>query len=651
MNHHGKIIWIDTQTGQVSHDPIHISKAKHVFHIPLDANRQPLHADKAVAKPDSAPTDQTQAKPDTTPAEQTQPKPDTTPADQTQPKPDTTPTEQSQNTSDASPAPKSDTAEGSPTPHHTDAHTDSTPEDSTDHHTDNTPGDPTHTTSDGTPDGQPTDHPSDQAPSVDPDTTPPSDQADPINQASPRPEHTPSDHQQSSPPPSDRAGTPHHRGADASLHLANALRHDQNPLMYGRPAPHAPDLISNHSAPPEPHQQHSTPETTASNPPRTTEPHSAAPTTAHPSRHPAPTDPASADPDDSDSDREIRRKQLEKANTDPEWFKKYYQKHGHRIRKDRKDENGNRVPQLHPTGDPKAPWMLASDAPEAESESYIDSGAAKRDGKTGISEDNLKKLDKSAKKRQDAVTADKLPHDERQAAKEKYEKNKTAENKAEFDRADAVHSPLHGKMTRASEDYGEDVAEYHAIPEHFEDAVRVDNRGSGNNRFDQVWKLPNGEFIVVEAKGSPRAGLGDRRGLPTGARDIDHEQAEVGTQRQDEAEQGNQEDSDGSTSPTVRRVKQGTRDYFKVILHEMEIRSAENMIKATTDAESAHAEAEADLASELEAALLAKPSRITYLLIKGVSDGEKHGGYEMYQFDIRTKQEKERQQNDQNPPA
>ncbi|MGW8554126.1 toxin glutamine deamidase domain-containing protein [Streptomyces tubercidicus] len=66
VNYHGKIVWIDTQTGQVSHDPIHISKATHAFYIPLDANRQPLHADKAVAKPDTTPTSQTEAKPDTT---------------------------------------------------------------------------------------------------------------------------------------------------------------------------------------------------------------------------------------------------------------------------------------------------------------------------------------------------------------------------------------------------------------------------------------------------------------------------------------------------------------------------------------------------------------------------------------------------------
>ncbi|WP_406476041.1 toxin glutamine deamidase domain-containing protein [Streptomyces platensis] len=627
VNYHGKIVWIDTQTGQVSHDPIHISKATHAFYIPLDANRQPLHADKAVAQPDNA---------------QTQTKPDSTPADQSQNKPDTTPTEQTQSAPDTSPTPQKDTTEGSPTPPHTDTPTDDT-------------GDPTNSTSDSTPDSPPRDHPSDQAPSVDSesDSTPPADHPDSTNQddqAHPKPEHTPSDQHQPLAPPSDRESTPRHRGADASQHLANALRHDPNPLMYGRPVPHAPDQTSNHSATPEPHQQHPTSESTANNPPRTTEAHSAAPTTAQPGGHPVPADPAGAETDDSDNDREIRRKQLEKANTDPAWFKKYYQKNGHRIRKDRRDENNNRVPQLHPTGDPKTPWMLASDAPEAEGESYIDTGEKKGKRKVGISKENLEILDKSAKKRQNAIDADDLPHKARQQAKENYEKNKTAENKAEFDRADAIHSPLHGKMTRASEDYGEDVAEYHAVPEHFKDAVRVDDRGTGNNRFDQVWKLPNGEFIVVEAKGSPRASLGDRRGLPAGARDIDHEQPGEGAQQHNGTGQDSQEDSDNSTSPAVRRVKQGTREYFKVILHEMKTRSNENLLKATTDAERAHALAERKLANELTDALLADPSRITYLLVKGVPDGEKHGGYEMYQFDIRTEKEKE-QQNDQNSSA
>jgi papain fold toxin 1 (glutamine deamidase) of polymorphic toxin system len=42
VNHHGNIIWIDTQSGQVSHDPLHLDNATHVWHIPLDADRNPI---------------------------------------------------------------------------------------------------------------------------------------------------------------------------------------------------------------------------------------------------------------------------------------------------------------------------------------------------------------------------------------------------------------------------------------------------------------------------------------------------------------------------------------------------------------------------------------------------------------------------------
>ncbi|MGP2440131.1 toxin glutamine deamidase domain-containing protein [Streptomyces sp. JW3] len=42
VNHNGTIIWIDTQSGQVSHQPLHIDQATHVWHIPLNANRNPI---------------------------------------------------------------------------------------------------------------------------------------------------------------------------------------------------------------------------------------------------------------------------------------------------------------------------------------------------------------------------------------------------------------------------------------------------------------------------------------------------------------------------------------------------------------------------------------------------------------------------------
>ncbi|WP_338673286.1 toxin glutamine deamidase domain-containing protein [Streptomyces sp. SCSIO 30461] len=44
VNHDGKIVWIDTQSGEVSDQPLHIDQAEHVWHIPLDANRNPIDA-------------------------------------------------------------------------------------------------------------------------------------------------------------------------------------------------------------------------------------------------------------------------------------------------------------------------------------------------------------------------------------------------------------------------------------------------------------------------------------------------------------------------------------------------------------------------------------------------------------------------------
>ncbi|MGW2627995.1 toxin glutamine deamidase domain-containing protein [Streptomyces chattanoogensis] len=78
VNHHGKIIWVDTQTGEVSTDPIHISNAEHAWYIPLDADRQPLHADHVVPKPDNTATDQNDTRPDESSTDQAQTNPDDT---------------------------------------------------------------------------------------------------------------------------------------------------------------------------------------------------------------------------------------------------------------------------------------------------------------------------------------------------------------------------------------------------------------------------------------------------------------------------------------------------------------------------------------------------------------------------------------------
>ncbi|WP_328355569.1 toxin glutamine deamidase domain-containing protein [Streptomyces sp. NBC_00445] len=50
VNHNGNIIWIDTQSGEVSHDPLHLDNAAHVWHIPLDADRNPIDLTQPAAE-------------------------------------------------------------------------------------------------------------------------------------------------------------------------------------------------------------------------------------------------------------------------------------------------------------------------------------------------------------------------------------------------------------------------------------------------------------------------------------------------------------------------------------------------------------------------------------------------------------------------
>ncbi|MFF0627508.1 toxin glutamine deamidase domain-containing protein [Streptomyces sp. NPDC004296] len=42
VNHNGNIVWVDTQSGEVSYQPINTEGATDVFYIPLDANRNPV---------------------------------------------------------------------------------------------------------------------------------------------------------------------------------------------------------------------------------------------------------------------------------------------------------------------------------------------------------------------------------------------------------------------------------------------------------------------------------------------------------------------------------------------------------------------------------------------------------------------------------
>ncbi|MFH8789368.1 hypothetical protein [Streptomyces roseoverticillatus] len=284
------------------------------------------------------------------------------------------------------------------------------------------------------------------------------------------------------------------------------------------------------------------------------------------------------------SDQEIMRHQVDRANNEPGYFEDYYKSNGNRLSTKIADDSGNVPPQLvkdRATGK----WVAVDDAPPPVPEKYY-GGPEKRGRDTPLLTDEaLKKLDESAKARHSAVAADQVAEKVLEDAQEAFKGDRTSVNEAAVVEAKALHKPLHGDMTKATEAYGEAVAEHHVIPEHYPKSTRevLDGPANGNDQFDQVWRRKDGGFVVVEAKSSTKTQLGPRK-LPNGT-----------------------------------RVMQGTRQYFFDILREMRVRGRENPN-------------ELKLAEELEAAL--DEGKLDYILVKGNPNGVEHAGYAMRKFDI-----------------
>ncbi|MDJ0345624.1 hypothetical protein QMK19_25865 [Streptomyces sp. H10-C2] len=285
---------------------------------------------------------------------------------------------------------------------------------------------------------------------------------------------------------------------------------------------------------------------------------------------------------------EIMRHQVVRANNDPAWFKKYYRSNGYRRFTKLDGGYGQRLPKL--AADPTHPgkWVAASDLPPAVAEKYLRPDPV-LGHRTAVSDDALKHLDSEATKRHQAIAADRAAEKRLAAAEKAYEANPTQELADAMAHSDATHSPLHGQMSRASEMFGENVAEHHAIPENYPHAERLDDGALGNNRFDQVYRTADGRYVVVEAKGSEKAQLGTRKGH------------------------------------TGQRVTQGTPEYFETILNEMDKRA--DKAKRTPEGR-----AEKALAKQLRVAL--KNGNVDYVLVKAKPDGARYAGYQMKQFDI-----------------
>ncbi|MEV1084345.1 toxin glutamine deamidase domain-containing protein [Streptomyces sp. NPDC050211] len=758
VNHNGNIIWIDTQSGEVSHDPLHLDNAAHVWHIPLDADRNPIDLTQPAAEDSESQSDGSQNQQD----DGSQPEKSETSDSNGQPENDVSGDTAKQD---------DDTEAGAPSPTQANPATPATPDVSNDADSaqpstrdPNTSPDPTQSTQhptngepaneNGRPESEsskptePDNRPDGQKPPQDTPNDPTTSRDTPQQTTTPSDPRTSVPHQQTADPRTTDPRTADPRTTDPrttdprtsdpstsdsrkSDHPRSSDPHRDTPTQQ-KPATNEERPDGRHpSTPPHPDQTHpdhaddprsDTPDRDRPETPDPTRPDdlnqqsadnrsdrsddrpsdmtkdSAVPTreslpdgrnadaanyikdssagkkplygditAENPTQSSRPTSPerpsgpaeptgSTSDPNDQASRRQRDLDMLARANSkdpkDKAWFEKYYYpKSGYRRSVTAPAEDGRPVPQLHPTNNPNTPWMLANDTPDADPETYIDEGEHKGQREEKISEKNLELLDKYAKAREDAIKADRQPHVDRLAAKEAYEANKTPENLKKFQEADAKHSPLHGKMTRASEDYGEAVAEFHVMPQHFEDYNRVDDRAMGNNRFDQIWMDPSKnppEFVVVEAKGSTNAELGERRGLPP--EQSPDTTASPGDPSQDHGDGAQNEDQAGQdeATPAVPRVRQGTRAYFETILHEMQSRARRNALRAKTDDELAAAQAEQALADALDLALKADPPRVKYILVKGNSSGGQHQGYEMKQFDIRTQAEKE---NDADPTA
>lgn len=288
------------------------------------------------------------------------------------------------------------------------------------------------------------------------------------------------------------------------------------------------------------------------------------------------------------SPQDIMRHQVFRANNEAGYFEKYYRSgrsSGYRKFNDIPDESGLVPPQLIP--DPHNPGRMISkdDAPPPIPEKYIDGGDVTRTPKTVSSPEALHTLNDAAQTRHTSVTADNLAHGPLNDAKDALKAHETQANVDALKAAKAEHAPLHERMTKDTEAYGEAIARHHVIPEHYRGAKweDLDGPANGNDQFDQVWKREDGSFVVVEAKSSVKTELGQRN-LPSGF-----------------------------------SARQGSREYFEDILREMRKRGRTNLN-------------ERRLYKELSAAL--KQGKIEYILVKGKPNTGTYAGYYMRRFNI-----------------
>ncbi|MFD4855219.1 hypothetical protein [Streptomyces atratus] len=201
--------------------------------------------------------------------------------------------------------------------------------------------------------------------------------------------------------------------------------------------------------------------------------------------------------------KQLLAEQIWKANNDPAWFKRYYRRNDAHRHDAEAMENGVLLPVLAKDGNGN--WISRDSLPAGPSAirfnlTYLDHNSAPRK--------NITPLNTSAMNRRVSVD---LGSTERA-----HEKNLTTKTRRALEAAQkAYHKQLGDRPNNSSipEQFGEDAARYHVIPAKFPDAkpIKLPKTPNGANMFDQLYKLDDGSYLIVEAK-APKSDLLWRRG-------------------------------------------------------------------------------------------------------------------------------------------
>ncbi|MGY5134628.1 hypothetical protein ACWGJW_19845 [Streptomyces nigrescens] len=265
------------------------------------------------------------------------------------------------------------------------------------------------------------------------------------------------------------------------------------------------------------------------------------------------------------------------ANNNPEWLNKYYRaSDGHRWDKTAKVD-GVELPILKKL--PDGSFVAKYDLPHGPSEV--------KHGRTPLKPDSadpahLPKLNEAAKNSRVSVD---LTNAERE-----FKENPSTENQAALDDARKAYRDQLGDMpnnSKHSEKLGETAARRHAIPTLFKDRnpewIRLPKTPNGANMLDDLYKLDDGSYLVVEEKG-PKADLNPPRL--------------------------------GAGSAANMMVKQGTKPYLQTIFHEMWKRGGKDR----------------ELAEALFDAL--EDGKLQYVLVKGKERGGSYDGSVLEHFKV-----------------